>query len=229
MTVAIDAGMGLALPIYPSTNAEKWSQYTSQSTVFVESDAADPLSPPGVTRIRFPQGFGGGSAPGKFSTEATTFPTNSGKLYMRMLLKISPNWSDNGNAGTKIIFTRSPNEQLNHYLNLSYSGACTLGYNTQQTGGGARNMQASGAEVDDGAYHDVELVLLPNTPGVANGTVQLWKDGILSLNQTNVEIFASGQTARWTWVYVDPTYGGGFNPVPANQDMTFGHIYVSVG
>ena len=67
-------------------------------------------------------------------------------------------------------------------------------------------------EFAHGEWHDLEVVLEANTPGVANGIAKTWIDGVQALNVSNVQYFGAGLLPQFSNWYLDPTFGGGVSP-----------------
>jgi hypothetical protein len=157
------------------------------------------------------------------------------KIYMRIRFRLSANWTDNGNVLTKWFFFRQgvpgTGATTNHYINLTESGALKPGVYLQSTFGFATpsgpNKSITGT-LAKGVWHDIEILLQANTPGVYNGVAKMWVNGTLLMTATDVGYFAADNVARFDALYFNPTYGGGLNPVPADQWIDIDHWYVSV-
>jgi hypothetical protein len=150
---------------------------------------------------------------------------------MRVGLKTSADFNDNGNVGTKLIFFSKKNvsgQSTNHYINLS-SGSATnkvsAGINLQYGGSPASRSIPPSQLFPHGAWYDYEVVLEANTPGVANGIAKTWINGIQVVDETNVLFFPSLIPAQFTSFYLDPTFGGGSNPPPVNQSVQLAQWY----
>ena len=64
-------------------------------------------------------------------------------------------------------------------------------------------------------------------PGQANGILRVWADGTLIIEATDVAFWGATQTAGWTGVAWEPTYGGGLNPIPTTMFQAIDHWYIS--
>ena len=72
-----------------------------------------------------------------------------------------------------------------------------------------------------GVWHTIRMQVVGNTPGVANGRLRMWVDGVqallntgmhdqpLYLERTNVMFYSAGQTAYQSRLSLEPTYGAG--------------------
>ncbi|MBK8005198.1 MAG: hypothetical protein IPK12_15040 [Gemmatimonadetes bacterium] len=82
-----------------------------------------------------------------------------------------------------------------------------------------------------GQWHRVEILLKSNTPGVQDGEVDWWLDGVKIAAYTDVGFVASGNVTpgavNWQQVSWNPTYGGPADVVPANQYMQIDQFYIS--
>jgi len=70
--------------------------------------------------------------------------------------------------------------------------------------------------------------IVPNVSETNNGVIRMWINGSTWIEDTAVCFFYRTQTVGWKSFWFNPTYGGGANPVPANQYLDIDHMYVSV-
>lgn len=202
----------------------------------IQNDPTSPGSDPSVMRIGYPKGFPGGQSPSRFL--AGTDFGGKRRLYTSVYLYVSPNWTNGGNVGTKFFFMRAAADGVqNHYVNLAggvYAPFSTGVFLQKTDGSGNRNLPTG--PIPLGRWMQLEVYLEMNTPGAANGVAKLWLDGVAKVDASDVEWVArrsDGRTLRelsWDHLWVDPTYGGGSNPVPID-DMYFqiDDWYTSVG
>jgi hypothetical protein len=153
-------------------------------------------------------GMKGGWGPARF--DAGTFSGDPTRIYTRVLYRVDPQYTNGGNAGTKFFFF-SQGQGTNHYLNLS-----GIGIGLQ--GGGGQSISAS-QNPAYGTWIDLEMILVANTPGVANGVAKVWANNVLVIDRSDVMFFSATWNGvpvvpRFTKFFVDPTYGGGRNPPP---------------
>lgn len=219
-------------PITTQPNAYNFFGYAGQiSNTLLVSDSSAPASPALIYRLLFPAGAAlGGGAPTRWAA-GDGFPTNRGQLYSRTRVRFSSNWSFNGNDQMKFWFPRQNDNNLNHVA-LSFRGVAndpdrlTLEWIMQNppyfdVGGGG--------SLRRGEWQDIEVLILPNTPGQSNGGIRMWINGALVESSSNLEWFAAGETPRWDYIWVDPTYSVGSNPVgPQNIWFDIDHWYLSV-
>jgi hypothetical protein len=83
-------------------------------------------------------------------------------------------------------------------------------------------------DLNDGRWHLVEIYQTPNTPGQSNGTLRIWLDGRLATSLTDAVFFAAGQTPSLNRIEISNIFGGGTNPVPADQWMRVGPMRVAI-
>jgi hypothetical protein len=84
------------------------------------------------------------------------------------------------------------------------------------------------------------MQVIANTPGVANGQLRVWVDGVQALintgqndpprylERTNVMFYSAGQTARQNRLEMEPTYGSGTQSPPYLQWFDIGNITTAV-
>jgi hypothetical protein len=204
----------------------RWSVIARRDRFRVISDASVPQDSKQVMEGRFPQGSPGGSGP--FRMEYG-FERPVTAVYMCMWLKVSSNFTDNGNTGTKFGFLLTPyggtNRFVNHYFNLSKR----LGINLQSARATLNRLMQSSYPIarNLGEWHLVEWLTIANSLGNADGIARIWVDGRPVLSEQNVRYFFPDQTPSFTGVTWNPTYGGGRNPVPHDMFIWVGDWYIS--
>jgi hypothetical protein len=174
-------------------------------------------------------GMQGGQSParGNFGSLTGT-PT---RLYMRVGFRTSANFNDNGNVGTKMIFfskKAQSGQTTNNYFNTTSGSPAekvSTGINLQPTGWGFSEFIPPSQNFNHGEWHDLELIFHAGTAGNADGIAQVWVDGIQVINDNAVPFFGSLMTPGFTSFYLDPTFGGGSNPPPANQTLQIAQWY----
>lgn len=168
-------------------------------------------------------GVSGGQSPAR--ALFGTMPSNPSRVYFRMGFRTSADWSDNGNSGTKFVFF-SQTVRTNNYVNMT-NGTTNLvspGVNLQFYGSPPSQSIPATVEFAHGEWHDLEVILEANVPGVANGVVKTWIDGVQALNRNDVLLFPSATTAQFSNWYLDPTYGGGLRPA-TNYTVQLAQFY----
>lgn len=160
---------------------------------------------------------------------------NHGYLYQRISFKIDPGWTDNGNAGAKFFWTKATGSPINHGWRITTHGQPRIAVFLQ----GTKEVEwQSLASYSKGAWHTLELLYTPNTPGVPNGGLDGWMDGMpITWTRTgeaptghvaNLLWFKAGDTPRFTNFYFDFLYGGGQHTPPRDLYTWVGHLYCSM-
>jgi hypothetical protein len=174
-------------------------------------------------------GMRGAQPPAQFT--GGRFTGNPSRIYVRAGFWTSSDWSDNGNAGTKLFFFSQQNtggQSNNHYVNLTDSAASGLVYplvGLQKTGWGSNANYTPSQSFTHGAWRDLEFIAEAGTAGGSDGVVKVWIDNTLVVDQSNVPLFGSAMSPSFTSVFWAPTFGGGYNP-PVNQTMRIAQVYL---
>ncbi len=218
-------------PKPPKVDQHGWRVTKDYERLSIISDPSAPLSPPYVLQGRFPQGMRGGGGP--FHIEVRFSPVRV--LYQCFGIRLSPGFTNNGNAGTKLAFVYNTYTGKPHsssaYLNLfgGASDAGTMGVNTEGPGGFNRNMATRFRWSSHlGQWHRFEFLMVANTQATANGILQIWVDGVQDTYHTDVKWFLDQVAPTgFTRIDITPTYGGGHNPVPYDQFIYIDHWYIS--
>ncbi|HEY0930070.1 MAG TPA: Ig-like domain-containing protein [Gemmatimonas sp.] len=215
-------------PKHPLKDAYGFRNFFGTNYLAVQTEGAATYM-----RATFPKGTGGGADyPNAFaSLDWGSVTTGMTKMYMRLRVRLSSNWTDNGNTGTKFFFFLQQ-QGNNHYIGMTNGGLfqpmlglqSTFGYGTPS---GPNHYTPS--PLSKGDWHELEVLVEANTPGQYNGKYRMWVDGQLLVTRTDVGYFAAGQVVKFEEMYFNPTYGGGYNPVPADQSIDIDHWYMSLG
>ena len=163
--------------------------------------------------------------------ELGRFPANTGTLYMRMRVKVSSGWSNNGNGETKFIWPRPMDETGNaHYSPIAWgSNNLRTGFTLQGSYLGSGNFDYIEPNSHaTGVWHDIEWLLVQGTAGGKDGTAKMWVDGVQVLNASGLNMVDAGKLIGWKYMSIAPVFGGGVNPVPADQYIWIDHWYASV-
>ncbi|HEX2780584.1 MAG TPA: hypothetical protein VHM30_13855 [Gemmatimonadaceae bacterium] len=187
-------------------------------------------SPPLVGQATFPAGFSGGSEPINLYVPIPEAKT----LYVSWWMKLSPGFEGHPRSGVNKIFhiwIGGANR-----VTLSAQGAGTSALQPQvrlqrvAVPGGAVNLlpnAAPGATVVRGRWQHWELVLVANGDGNADGSVELWLDGVKVSDYCDQRFIAGTQDARWQSLNWAPTWGGTGASVRRPMYMWIDHIYIS--
>ena len=199
----------------------------------VKPPGPGPASPPYIAEQVFPTGWPSGYYPGTISTGLTSL--NWTHVYVALVVQLSSNWYGDASTVNKVMFANIHGDPC-FILSATGSGSRTLNWQVRLQDMGLPptdvNLNADlghDATAERGVWYRLEVELVANTPGVADGTLRLWStkyngDGTIAtgptkiLEYTNVGWSAAGQSAVWEGVYWRPVWGGaGGPPVPATQ------------
>lgn len=227
---------------FNSSNEDGWSDRAAPASSGVRaafdivSDPTAPRSPNGVARVTLPSGYTGSGSSSRMVGSRIQIGTPD-KLYMSFWLKVSDNWYNHTGASISKLF------YIGHplYLGLRGSGDAPLHFQFSLQGGESMNARwddaenlvrprADQAEIVRGKWHQIEILVEMNDPGVHNGRLHAWIDGVKTHEFHNRRILASGGGQYGQIGHIDyhPIYGGanGRN-VPQTQHQYLDHIYVS--
>jgi len=195
----------------------------------IVSDPSAPRSRPNVGQARFPAGYESGNAP--MHTEKRFAGGKS--LYVRFWVKFSTNWDGNDSDINKILYAwiaRGPRT----YIQAAGRGSAPLYARVNTQGpGDDHTLGGSTAELVRGRWHMFEVLLTANSvAGGVDSRVQGWVDSVEFVNFTGsaaapLTLWAAGESSTWEAVAWTPVYGGGGEPVPAEQFQWMDHLYVS--
>jgi hypothetical protein len=207
--------------------------WTAASRIPVVSDPTSPAasSNHNVAAGTFKQGDKGGSSP--FFVYRPLAPTEQFKnIYICLYLKHSADFDNtNGNSGTKFLWPAADQVQGTQTYN-GHDGA-NMDFQFFQQGAVDRrlgaNVNASAAQMygKRGQWVRYEMLLKASSSNsTANGGLDVWIDGVQTHHYTNVQWQMSG-ARTWMSLGWNPTYGGGFNPVPRTQYQYMDNIRIS--
>jgi hypothetical protein len=235
-------------PVYESDNGSHlvdWGdddpgRSWSRQTALVD----DPAVPDAATlEVRLPAGLAGGYAATKIGqhpewrgTSALLWSpaASTGHLYIGLHVRFSPGYRLNGNVAQKLLYLKSDlpeNRQIAHMPFIAVNdgvGGDQLwpAYEPQHPFNRYQVPVSPTNNLNDGRWHRLEMRHAPNVPGQANGTLELWIDGRLELRRNDIVLFQPGQVPSLNRLELNPIFGGGRNPVPADQWIRFGPMLV---
>ena len=145
------------------------------------------------------------------------------RIYNRVLHRVSSNWTDGENTGTKGPFWSQisdavPAQRTNHFMYMRMNGFGLQG----NVFAGYDSLIPPPA---DGTWLDCEQIIAAGTPGNSDGTVEMWINGVKHISEMAVPIIPSTKAAELTSIYHNPAYGGGGRPVPQHQWHEFSNFY----
>lgn len=194
-------------------------------------DQSAPWSKPGVVRFVYPAGPAAGFFTG---TQANNLPVATVKVYIAYNWRVSAGFTMHP-ANLKVWY---------FYRNLSQtSGSIVIGlqpglganlstgpfeFNGQpQTAGGPGlmrpNVAAAPSLMRDKWIHTEILAVMNTDPGISDGILKVWVDGVLALNYTNVRFSEGASPLEWRRANLDPYYGGNS---PGHTILSEGYLFV---
>ena len=216
-----------------TSGSEGWDAYEHQEEGFsIVPDPTAPKSQPGVGQMRYGAGFRDGSSPAQ---AYNGLPAGTTRLYLSFWMKLSANWQPHESGINKIfhLWLGSPSQNR---VFLSFYGqdpqALRFTVHTQATPDGARNYTqnlGSGRVTRAGVWQRYEVLLVMNTPGVADGEAHAWVDGQPVLAARTLRLVRAGESAVLNDVQWSPTWGGNSGAlVRETMYMWLDHAYLSV-
>jgi len=206
---------------FAAKGEDGWSERATGNYQLV-SDPTAPRSAPGIARAYYPAGYKAGTGPVAVDHAV---PKAQG-LFTCFWLRLSPGWVGEASGVNKILhlWIAGVNRA---YLSAQGVGAgpFALQVRTQQTWPvGNRNLTGPGRIVP-GRWQRVEVELVANSAGQADGRARWWVDGQLAAD------YALGWTQAASWwerVSWNPTWGGTRGVLASPQWMDLDHLVVAV-
>ena len=163
-------------------------------------------------------------------------------FYLRMQVKLSAGWVQNPTGDQKLMqfWARSSGSYSvgmpfiygvsNPFITVYENNPSQPGYNGiplgQNPGGGTHVTPPTGV-FTSGVWHTIEVLIAGNTPGVADGKVLTWLDGVKQMEVDDMMWMASGETALLNQVEIGALWGGLGGTLSAVQYMDLGPIHLS--
>lgn len=228
-----------AKPPSGSADAYGYIRYTDGTYLTIGTTDPGPNSPNNFLRYTFPKDYVGGDSPehywigkpggGSFGAAVGGTAT---KLYMRIAMRVSSNFTNNGGNNTKFVY-ESQEQGNNHFINL-------VGYGDDNFRIGIWLQDSAVGEwftptISKGVWHDIEILQDAGTAGGNDGKAYVWVDGVSQTltprdtvaDNEHIPFFKAATTPRWLGLYVTSIYPGG-KTVPAEQSYDIDHWYISV-
>jgi hypothetical protein len=195
---------------------------------FVDDPTAP--SPTKVYRAEYPTGFVAGSGPcNSWLFVHDTLHT----VYLSWWFRYSSNWYGQSTGTNKQLYVWTNGDHPTMYVFARGDGTGELEpYATVQGSQVPRSDElllgpnlVPSARISRGQWHHFELVLVGNTAGTANGSLDLYLDGVHVSSYSGMQFIAGD--ALWYDVNFDPVWGGLGGTVPATQTLDIDHFYMS--
>jgi uncharacterized protein YjdB len=204
--------------------------WDTDNTLSIVQDALAPISPNNVIRVTFPAGYHSGTAPGHAGVPFTT-PVKT--LYVRFAAKLSLNWQGEDSGFSKYFYAWI-NGHGDFFFASDGAGSAPLQpYSMLQAvtvfpngnGNWGPNL-ASSARIIRGQWQTYEFILVGNTAGTADGSVDAYLDGVHITHVGGIQW--SDTDGKWDTFEFRPVWGGtGSTLVQQTQTMDWDDVYLS--
>jgi uncharacterized protein YjdB len=204
--------------------------WDTDNTLSIVQDATAPISPNNVIRVTFPAGYHSGTAPGHAGVPFTT-PVKT--LYVRFAAKLSLNWQGEDSGFSKYFYAWI-NGHGDFFFASDGAGSAPLQpYSMLQAvtvfpngnGNWGPNL-ASSARIIRGQWQTYEFILVGNTAGTADGSVDAYLDGVHITHVGGIQW--SDTDGKWDTFEFRPVWGGtGSTLVQQTQTMDWDDVYLS--
>ena len=211
---------------FNALNELGWDDQFSSNMAFI-ADATAPKSPSGILRATWPTGYTSiGNGPG-----GSDMPISSKRtVYISFWAKLSDNFYGHDSNVNKQFYAYA-NQWPVMYFDASChaSGPITPQIALQDTQShGTYDLTPNlvpSARIPRGQWYRIEVVLVGNTAGTNDGSVDWWLDGV-HVGSYTVQ-WRSG-AATWDLFHYTTIWGGsGGYTVPATMTMDWDHVYLS--
>ena len=211
----------------PFNALNETASWDTDNTLSIVQDATAPMSPSSVLRHTFPAGFAAGESNGHAGIQ---WSPSYRVLYIKYWTKYSANFQGQ----------QTFSKQIYAWVNGSYPpiffGALGEGSNPLTpepvlqrmiVGDGFKSPNlVPGARFTRGQWDLVEIVLVGNSAGTANGSVDWYLNGVHIGSISGLQ-FASG-AANWNIFEFNPVWGGLGGPnVTNDMYIQWDHVYLS--
>lgn len=206
---------------FAAKGEDGWSERATSNYQLV-SDATAPRSAPGIARAYYPAGYKAGTGP---IAVDHAVPKAQG-LFTCFWLRLSPGWVGEPSGVNKVLhFWLGGSNRAVISAQGAGAGPFRASIRTQNTWPvGNRNLGGSG-QIRPGHWSLVEVELVTNAAGVANGRARWWVDGQLAGDYALGWTQAAGWWERVSW---NPTWGGTAGVLGQPQWMDLDHLVVAV-
>ena len=219
--------------------ASGWVDVDTTGLMTITQDATAPLSPPSVLQFSYPVGFVGAKAPDTYATDWSA-PTPR-RVYGGFWWKANANWQDNSANVNKMAFFQLDSSMggvfidcYGVYPNGPYHVEAALEIPTTDsrdrlvpTGDGAHQDGNGNWQVLHplamGQWNQIEWQIEMGTPGMANGIIRWWANGILVGEYRDITFPAVGITE----FQFSPTFGGAADTKTQQDYFWFDHVFLA--
>jgi hypothetical protein len=211
---------------------EGWSAEFEPPPEIIESDANAPHSPPGVMRFMYREGHVSGGSGGNRGTESF-LPREV--LYIYMTWKVSTNWQGHSTSGNKQFYLGTANPDGAGWHSFFAirgidDGPLRITFWEQDWRDGSNPLHQSNVgdgTLNRGQWYELEFLITANTPGIRNGRLEIWKNGLKVMDVRNFGPVHEGEgpgLRAFSWV---PIWGGQGDTVEEDMYIWLDHVYLS--
>jgi len=200
---------------------------SNAASLSIVQDATAPKSPANVFQFRYEAGYSSsGHAPG---TLEKGLP-NPRTIYISYWIKLSSNWQGHEAGVLKNVHLWAPVVR-NVVIPMIYGAGSSplvaaIAIQNGVSSDGLRKGNVSSGTFSRGVWHRFEIVIVGNTAGTADGSMEWWLDGAKVGSFAGLQF--TSEATNWSVVQFGPTWGGAGGPsVPADQYVWLDHMYVS--
>jgi len=194
----------------------------------IVTDATAPQSPQNVMRATFLPGHPAGTSPSFTGVEAQGISYRT--LYVTWWAKYSANWSGHPTGWNKQVYFGANGLGGQVFFSANGAGAASMApYMMLQAGlqtdaAFSPNLVPS-AVVPRNQWFLIEVVLVGNTAGNSDGTLDWYLNGVHVGSARGLKVATTA--ARWDRVNLDPVWGGAGGTVPVTMTFDTDHVYIS--
>jgi hypothetical protein len=197
---------------------QEGSWYTNTPDLSIIQDATAPKSPSNVLRATFPAGYAGGTGPGPAELSFSGYKT----LYVSYYAKYSANWQGHLTGINKHAYAWVNGTTSSFVMEAEGYGSGPLSprpiLQSMVVGEGPYPPNlVPGATITRNTWFHIEIVIVGNSSGNADGSMDIYLDGVHVTRATGLQ-WSSG-AAKFNIFQFYPIWGGITDTV--NNDMWF--------
>lgn len=214
---------------------EGWGFEFDGSPETIVSDSDAPHSPSGVIQFNYFEGQSGGGPLG--NRGALFFPRSFDIVYIYLSWKIDPIWQGHKSLVNKQFFlaVTNPESGAGHQM-IFDAHSLDLGRMRLRITGqrfccdDPSPFFVGNVGSDDltrGQWHEIEFVFTANTPGAADGRLEVWIDGVKSHDHNDFGPLTSAEGPGFNKILWSSIWGGTGDTVESDMWIRVDHMYVS--
>jgi len=209
----------------PFSSLGEAPSWDTDNSLSIASDPSAPRSPSGVLRSTFSAGFNGGTSAGH---TGVALPGRR-VLYITYWAKYSSNWQGHVTGVNKHGYAwANGNPVFVMETHAVGSGPMTPHMAIQGSPNSDRWYDPNlvpNATVQRGQWFRMEYVVVGNTAGQADGTMDYWLNGVHIASFSGIQWTSS--TTAWDIFEIRPVWGGVGDVVSSTQTLDIDHVYLS--